>query len=252
MSVALLSNVTAMAPGTSTVLSAINGTMPYVYSVEPNGAGGTINSATGKYQTPVRQNPDARKAKDIITVTDAVDATASVSISVLNPLGLVMEILQQEMGLDDAHVYLYNQKIFEPTDEKLFVAVGVLSSKPFANNTEYDPTTGLAAVQSVNVMDTLSINVISRSTEALYRKNDVLLALGSNYSQSQQELNSFLIAKLPPGANFVNLSGIDGAAIPYRFNISINIQYVYQLIKDVEYFDDFSEPEVITDPQGDN
>jgi hypothetical protein len=98
------------------------------------------------------------------------------------------------------------------------------------------------------MLATLSIDIISRSTQALLRKEEVLMALNSNYSEYQQEANSFYIGRLPVGAQFVNLSQIDGAAIPYRFNISINMQYFSRRIKPVDYFDEFSEVAVTTEP----
>jgi hypothetical protein len=53
---------------------------------------------------------------------------------------------------------------------------------------------------------------------------------------------------LPPGGQFVNLSMIDGDAIPYRFNISVNMQYFVRKVKAVAYFDDFADVEVTTEP----
>jgi hypothetical protein len=95
-------------------------------------------------------------------------------------------------------------------------------------------------------MATLSIDIISRSNEALLRKEEILLALNSQYAESQQELNSFFIGTLPAGGQFVNLSYVDGAAIPYRYNISINIQYFVTTLKASPYYTDFQDPEITT------
>ena len=152
----------------------------------------------------------------------------------------------KELGLANDRVWIYNQKKNQPTDEKMFVVVSVLTCKPFANTSKFLPDG--TTVQSINMMATLSLNVKSRSTEALLRKEEVLMALASHYAQSQQEQNSFLIGKLPPGAQFVNLSEVDGAAIPYRFNISVNMQYFVKKVKAVPYLDQFDEPEVTTEP----
>lgn len=249
MSIGLSSSVSAMAPGLSTSFLASGGTPPYVYSVVPGGAGGSINSSTGLYQAPLTMNPDPALTSDVIRALDSLSAAAQLPVLITNPLGLLCDILQKELGLDANHIYLWDQKIPQPNDSTMYIAVSVLNCKPFANTLEYDGSGGgMNAIQSVNMLATLSIDVISRGPEALDRKEEVLMALASNYSQSQQELNSFYIGNLPPGGQFVNLSNIDGSAIPYRFNISINMQYFVRKVKAVNYYGAFSDVEVTTEP----
>jgi hypothetical protein len=244
----LACSITAMAPGLTTSFQAQGGIFPYTYSVDSGGAGGSINSSTGIYTAPSLMNSDPKKGSDIVRVTDGAAQTASLPILVTNPLGLFCEVIQREMNLASGRVYLWDQKINQPTDSGLYIAVGVLTCKPFANTTAMDGSgSGLDAIQSVNMLATLSIDAISRGPEARDRKEEIILALNSIYAQSQQELNSFYIGKLPAGGQFVNLSNIDGAAIPYRFNLSINVQYVYRKIKAAPYFDDFSIPTVTTE-----
>ncbi len=74
----------------------------------------------------------------------------------------------------------------------------------------------------------------------------MILALNSVYAEQQQELNSFRI--FPLSQSFVNLSELEGAAIPYRFTISINMQYAVVKTKSVPYYDTFSAATVATDP----
>ncbi len=92
------------------------------------------------------------------------------------------------------------------------------------------------------------IDAISRGPAARDQRANILMALKSQYSEQQQEFNSFNIGSLPANGNFVNLSHIDGAAIPYRFQISINMQYFVKLIQSVDYYDIFNQPTVITNP----
>lgn len=243
MSLVLRSNASALAVGRRTSLQGSGGVEPYVYSVQPGGAGGSINASSGIYTAPLEMSDDPAKATDTVIVTDADDVTAEYSVLVTDPLGLVCDIIQNQMGLDDGRVYLWDQKIFEPTDSGIFIAVGVLKTKPFANNMEPVPSGGgMTAIGSINTMATLTIDVISRSYEAVRRKDEILLALGSLYSQSQQEANSFSIGRLPAAGQFVNLSNVDGAAIPYRFQIAVNVQYFVTIQKNADYFDDFNNP----------
>lgn len=250
MSLVLRGTTTAIsAGGLPASFLASGGVGNPVYSLLPNGAGGLINAVTGAYTSPLVQSYDPARAYDVIQATDLVGATVTLKVLVAPVLGLVCEIIQNQMGLADGRVYIYDQKIMQPKDAGLYVAVGVLQSKPFANNLNFQSVGGddMNGVGSINVLDTLKIDIISRSNEALFRKEEILIALGSLYSQTQQQANSFLIGKLPPGGQFVNLSEIDGAAIPYRFNISINIQYFRRLTKAVPFFDDFNAPEITTE-----
>lgn len=251
MSVTLTSAAPAISPALRVNFAGHGGTPPYTYSVLPNGAGGTINPSTGWYTAPAVVNDDPAKQSDIVRVTDSAmsPATADLPILVGDALTLFMQILKQEMGLAGDRVRLYNQKIFKPTDAGLSIAVGVISCKPFGNTNrfagaEYDA----AAEQSVNMLATLSINAISRDLSALRRKEEIIMALASQYAETQQERNSFYIGRLPVGGQFVNLSEIDGAAIPYRFQLAVNIQYFARKTQAVPYFDTFQTPTVLTDP----
>lgn len=214
------------------------GTPPYVYSIQSGP--GTINPTTGEFiASPGR-------GTGIVRVTDSLGAYAEASVLVGDPLLLVCDIIQTEMGLANGRVYLWDQKINSPTDNGIFVAISQLSAKPFANNRQYDPTTGLKTLQSVNMSSVVSFDIISRDSSARERKEEILLALNSVYAEQQMELNAFRI--FPLSQAFTNLSSIDGAAIPYRFSISCNLQYTVVKTKSVDYFDTFAAASVTTDP----
>lgn len=249
MSLALSQSATAIIPGLFAGFLASGGTAPYTYSVLPGGAGGSINSL-GEYDAPASTNSDdPRTLYDTIQVVDSLAAVATAQILVGNPLLLFCEIIQREMGLANGRVYLWDQKIMQPTDAGIYIAVSVPSCKPFANTIQTDGGgSGLDALQVVNMLATLEIDIISRGPGARDRKEEVVLALNSIYAQSQQETNSFYIGKIPPSARFLNLSNIDGAAIPYRYKIAVNMQYAVTKRKAVPYFDNFEAVEPVTDP----
>lgn len=239
---------TAVGIGLTASFLATGGTAPYVYSVRPGGAGGTIDDESGLYTAPSLLSDDPKKLFDTIVAEDDNGTKATAQILVGDALLLFCEILQRELGLEQGRVFLWDQKIFQPTDQGLYIAVSVATGHPFANNIQAGTDGWNNSVQTLNMMATLDLDIISRGVGALRRKEEVIMALDSIYSQSQQEGNSFYIGKLPPTAKFVNLSVIDGAAIPYRFRISVNIQYSVSKTKPVEYFGTFEDVEVITDP----
>lgn len=248
MSLSLNQTKTALIPNLTASFLAAGGVEPYVYSVLPGGAGGSIDPDTGLYTAPSSVQEDPSKLYDTIQVTDANDDTATATILVGTPLLLFCEIIQREMGLADGRVMLWDQKKFQPTDSGLYIAVSVQSERPFGNTIRPSSSGWGESVQALNVLATLNLDIISRGPSARDRKEEVLLAVNSIYSQFQQEANSFSIGKLPAGSRFVNLSQVDGAAIPYRFQIAVNVQYTVTKQKPVDYFDEFQDVQVTTQP----
>lgn len=223
---------------------------PYNFQVLAGGAGGTISSA-GLYTAPTVIVPPAGNssspAVDTIVVTDGSGAMARSFIAVCTPLQLVCDIIRREMGLSMDQVYLYNQKVNIPTDSRLYIAVGVVYDRMFGNNVSYDGTgDDLQAVQSSNIAAQVSIDIFSRGPDALNRKDEVVMALKSVYSAQQQNFNSFGIFGIP--TQFLNVSNEDGAAILYRFNITMTVHYFVVKKKSVPYFDTFPTPTILTNP----
>lgn len=239
MALSLLQNTAALAKGAKTIFQGSGGVEPYTYSVLPGGAGGTIDASTGVYTAPDDYGVDTIEVVD----SDLVPATAQAEIAIMSPLQLFCDVIKNEMDLDDDQVYIYNQKYNIPTDDRLYIAIGVLFCKPFGNSSRFsgDGDEELSA----NFQATLSVNILSRGLDALNRKEEIVLALRSVYAQQQMEVNSFYIAPLP--GNFVSLSEEDGSAIPFRFNISVAIHYFVKKAKGVEYYDDFESSSIVTE-----
>lgn len=246
MSLRLLQNFTAISPALTTWFGAAGGVSPYFFSVMPGGAGGSIQSSTGLYQAPPLMNESAAKTSDYIQVRDSMGAIATGSILVGSALLLLCDIIQNQMGLAVGRVYLWDQKLFQPTDEGLYVAVSMPICKPFGNNITFDAVgSGLDSSQVVHMLATVDIDIISRGPAARDQKELVLMCLQSTYSEQQQEANSFQISRLT--TSFLNLSEIDGAAIPYRYKLSLRLNYAVSNRRPVSYFDNFRDPSIVVD-----
>lgn len=235
----ILQNTKFVGVGCRTGFSRTGGTPPYTFEVLAGGAGGTINS-DGLYTAP----NTAGSGKDTIRVTDSLGSVETASIAIYGPIKLFAEIIRKEMGLADDQVFLYNQKINIPKDDRLYIAIGVISNKPFSNTRKMIGNFETEEL-SMNVKADLSVNIMSKGMDALERKEEVLMSLKSQYAQTQQEANSFHIGVLPQ--SFVNLSEVEGSAIPYRFNISVPIQYAVRKTKTVAYYDQYEKVEIATD-----
>jgi len=249
MALALTQSKTALAVNLTASFLGIGGSGSLAYAVLAGGAGGTINASTGVYTAPAVLSTDPLKAYDTIRVTDGAAKVATAQILVGTPLLLFCEVIQRELGLANGRVYLWDQKINQPTDSDLYVAISVATCKPFGNtNRAASAGSGMNAEQSVNMSALVDVDIISRGPAARDRKEEVVLAFNSTYAQQQQEGNSFYIGKLPPGAGFLNLSYVDGDAIPYRFRISVVLQYAFVKTKAIDSFSDFSTVQVSTNP----
>jgi len=234
----LIAGTFALSPNNQTQFLASNGTPPYVYSVLPGGAGGTIDSSSGAYVAP------EITGEDVVIATDSLGDEISEVMTVGNSMQLFCDVIRREMELSRGRVLLWDQKFPIPTDYDLYIAVSNLTCKPFGSSNKMNSFG--ESVQSVNMHATLSVDIYSRGPAARDRKEEIILALMSDYSESQQEINSFYIA--PLSGIFVNLSQVDGAAIPYRFNISVAIQYFVTNTKAVRYYENFQNSEVTTGP----
>lgn len=238
MSVKILANSTQVLRGVKMPIVAFNGTAPYTFSV--SGAGGTL---VGGFFT-AGQNI----GKDTIKVVDAAGKTAILDIFTGTPLHLLADIIQKELALAPGRVWLWDQKVIMPTDYNMFIVLSEMSVKPFGTANFFDGTTNSQIISS-NFYADVQIDLYSRGPEARDRKEEVILALASNYASSQQALNAFHIARLSNA--FTNLSEVEtdaGTAIPYRFSIMVGIQYKVQRTGSTQYFDDFDDPSVTVDP----
>lgn len=241
MALGITASYTAISPNLNSSFLATGGTGPYVYSIlRGGGAGGSIDAASGLYTAGVVYG------NDTILVTDSTapkPLQSTLDILVGTPLQLVCDIIQTYMGLSQGRVYVYNTKLNLPPDSGLYIAVGIRDCKPFGNS---NSTYNGQSTQAINMLARLDINVMSRSIDALNMKEQVLLAFNSIYAEQQMELNSFFIAPISVG--FVNLSQIDGAAIPYRFVITSQLQYFVSPIMSIPYMDTFVPAEIVTNP----
>jgi hypothetical protein len=248
MALTLAQTKTALAPNRIAYFLGKGGTGSVSYAVTAGGAGGTINATTGLYTAPATASLLPAKFYDTVTATDSAaptPATATATILVADPLSLVCDIIQTELALANGRVFLWNQKIFQPTSDGIYVVISVPRVKAIGNNAKPQTTSWASTEQYLTLMATMDLNVISRDNAALFRKEEVLMTLMSRYSQAQQESNGFHIGRIPPGAQFTDLSGIDGAAIPYRYHISVNVQYTASKIKADDYFDTFQTVAVV-------
>lgn len=243
MPLTLSQSAMAVCPRVPASFGAAGGVAPYLYEVLPGGAGGSINPATGAFVAPAVFSSDPKLRYTTIRVTDYDNETATARIMVGSPLMLVCDIIQRGLGLAEGRVYLWDQKIMQPTDSGLYVAVSMPSANPIGSSNRFNGDTSKSD-QYVTMQGVVDIDLISRDGSARDRKEELILALDSDYARFQQDANSFYVGKL--STRFVNLSEIDGAAIPYRYKATVKMQYMYVKNRTAQFYDEFQTVEEST------
>lgn len=157
-----------------------------------------------------------------------------------NILKLICQIIEHELNIP-GQLWIYNNKINIPNDEKLYVVVSFLSEKILGTNVYYERNAddGLNEVTTLNTLASINIDILSRGTAARDKKAEILMALFGTYSQQIQQANSFQIGR--NGFNITNVSEAEGAAIPYRYNLTFNVTYATCKTKAVDYYDTFTK-----------
>lgn len=177
----------------------------------------------------------------------------AIAISPMPPrtINLLVGLIRSYMGLATEQVVVYNQKWRIPSDNRVYISVGYLAQKCYAPALTYENPAvgeagGLKEVATINSQETFSINIYSRSDEAILRKDEVILAFNSTAAQQLCEANSIKLARVPIA--FTDLSQLDGAAILNRFAITINALCARKQERIVEYFDKFQPTGLIINP----
>lgn len=162
-------------------------------------------------------------------------------------INLIVGLIRDYMSLDRDQVVLYNQKWKIPADSRLYISVGMLAIKFYAPCTAHEPCDeGLKEIVSVNSQETYSINVMSRSQEALERNNEVIMAFNSTMGQQLCDAQSVKLARLPLGMN--NISQVEGTAILNRFVCTITALCARSQERIVQYYDKFQTTELVINP----
>ena len=155
-------------------------------------------------------------------------------------IDLIRNIIMVDMPFPTERIFLYNEDYVLPEDNGLWIIVAYQGSKPYSNrNSNFiDEKGNYMEAQNVNMQEQIIVHLMSFNIDALRRKEEVLQALASMYSQNLQSQESFKIAPIMPIAD---RSEIEGGKINYRFDIMLTVLTWYEKIKGAAY-----APELLT------
>ena len=152
-------------------------------------------------------------------------------------LDFIRDIILHELSLDEDQVVIYNQKWDIPADDRLYITIEYNGTpRILCSRNVYNSVTD-AEEQNLNTQESIVIGLLSRGLLALQRKEEVLMALASIYSQQQQEENSFQIGYVAP---IQNLSELEASALLYRFDIPIMVFAWYFKTKTSDFYNSFT------------
>jgi hypothetical protein len=156
------------------------------------------------------------------------------------PILIIADIIQNELGLTDSQVFIYNQDYKLPETSGLFIVLVNDSSEIFSNSSKFIATQNTSQ-EVINYLakEEYSINIMSKNSEARTRKEEVVMALISNYAKEQQDKYQFKIAQIPN--SFTNVSELEGAGMLNRFVVNLSVLTWQQKTKNIPYFDQFTK-----------
>lgn len=147
---------------------------------------------------------------------------------------IICDIIKDGMLLKEDQIWIYNQRRSIPEDKRLYVVVGLISSKSYGNTHRLDQATNKDDLNQY-MQELISINLMSYSTEAIERYHEIMGCMMSTYSQQVQELLAIKIPSIPMTIN--DVSAIEGATLLNRVAITLLVLRKYSMLLGANYYD---------------
>jgi len=149
---------------------------------------------------------------------------------------IICDILKEGLDLCDDQIWIGNQRRSIPEDKRLYVVVSLLTMTPYGNNARISESgSGLSQELTQYMSETITVDLLSYTTEAQERYSEILAALASQYSQGLQEEQALRIFPIP--SSMVDVSMVEGAARIFRIAITFTVFRKYEKILSAPYYD---------------
>lgn len=161
------------------------------------------------------------------------------------PVKVIGDVLQAELGLDVGQIMLTNQKWNIPQSAGLYIAISYVSGKAIANKNDAVSIDGggMTEQQSVVMHYLIQIDAMSFDNSARIRKEEIIMALRSIAAQVAMEVNNLQIARVP--GEFYDASSLEETARLNRFTMTIAVTALRTKEKAVvDYYSEFQIAEV--------
>ena len=148
------------------------------------------------------------------------------------PILVISDILQSEMGLRAEQVVLKYEKNFIPKDEREYISLCYLGPAQIVGNVneidQTDPANPIET-QTVAFLYAIQIDILSFGPGARLRFPEIPMALGSIFAQQQAELYQISIARQP--SDPIDVSSLEASKILNRFTTMIAVNGISKKTK---------------------
>ena len=156
---------------------------------------------------------------------------------------ILADIIATEMSLSSARVVVYDQNFIPPKDQDIYITIAFQSGRIIGNNNRFNPDTE-EEEQYISVSETYNLEMTSKNRDALTRRYEPNMAIGSTYSQQKQEENQVRIFRTNQN---IDLSFIEGGSSLHRYRIPVIINSTKIKSKTIDYYDNFQAVEEATE-----
>ena len=154
---------------------------------------------------------------------------------------ILADIIATDMSLDADRVVVYDQNFIPPKDQNIYVIIALQSTRIIGNVNKFDPDTD-KEIKSTSLAETYNIEITSKNRDAQTRYHEVVMALTSDYSEQQQELNQIKIFRT---GQILDLSFIEASSSLHRYRIPVIINSVKIKETDIVPFENFQTPQEV-------
>ena len=155
---------------------------------------------------------------------------------------VIGDILKNQMDLRDDQIMLAYSKFNIPEKPDLYIALSHVSGKAVGNKSYFNPANNHEFIDTT-MHELIQIDIMSFDASARLRKEEVVAAITSIFSEQQQEKYSFQIGRIP--GEFVNASSLEETKILNRFTISVAVTSIHTIERFPDYYDQFPTPVVV-------
>lgn len=155
------------------------------------------------------------------------------------PIKVIADVLQRELELQPNQVMLGYEKFNIPESNLgLYIDLVYLGGKVISNaNYSVDSGESMDEVQEALMLHTIQIDLLSFDASARVRKEEIAMALGSIYAQSQMDQHSMQISRQP--TPFVDAASLEETKMLNRFTTTILVTALHRKVKAAPFFDSF-------------
>ena len=154
---------------------------------------------------------------------------------------ILADIIATDMSLDADRVVVYDQNFIPPKDQNIYVIIALQTPRIIGSVNKFDPATN-KEIKSTSLSETYNIEITSKNRDAQTRYHEVIMALTSDYSEQQQELNQIKIFRT---GQILDLSFIEASSSLHRYRIPVIINSVKIKETDIIPFEHFQTPQEV-------